>query len=174
MSDTAAVDWEPIPADWSPLSHPALLLDRLTFVRSQPPETVQVRWFCEPHQQLRAQVWFGPRSQGPPGHVHGGCIAAVLDELVGGAAWLAGYPVVAATLTVRFRNMLPLYSQCWGEGQVTDSQGRRVSVQGRLVDSAGTLFAEAEGIFVALDPTRLPPMSTHDRAALDQLLARTR
>ena len=41
-----------------------------------------------PDRSLRAKVLFGPGTQGPPGHAHGGSMAAVLDEAMGGAAWM--------------------------------------------------------------------------------------
>ena len=55
-----------------------------------------------------ARVWFGPSTEGPAGFVHGGSMAAVLDEAMGASVWLMGYTVVAAKITVGYRKMLPL------------------------------------------------------------------
>src|SRR5271157_121732 len=55
-----------------------------------------------------AKVWFGPATEGPPGHAHGGSMASILDEAMGFCAWLAGHTVVAAQLIINFRKMLPL------------------------------------------------------------------
>src|SRR5688572_18388978 len=56
--------------------------------------------------RLVGKAWFGPGAVGPPGHAHGGSVAAALDEAMGAAAWWAGYPSVAARLTVDFRRMV--------------------------------------------------------------------
>ena len=143
---------------WTPVPHPALAQPRVTFLQAQPPEGLQVAYFTDPAGHLRARAWFGPHTQGPPGHAHGGSMAALLDEVVGGAAWIAGHPVVAATLQVRFRAMLPLHTVVTATGRVVSASGRRVRVSGELVGPSGTVYADAEGLFVAIDPDRLPPM----------------
>lgn len=98
--------------------------------------------------ELRASVWFGPEAQGPPGHAHGGAVAAVLDEALGIAAWAAGHPVVAARLVTDFRRMLPLGTVCTVEPTVESIEGRKVRVTGRLVGEDGTVYAEAESLLV--------------------------
>ena len=71
-----------------------------------------VRYFrSDAEACLVAKVLFGPEAQGPPGHAHGGSMAALLDELMGGAAWMSGHMVVSAELTIRFKTMLPLRSE---------------------------------------------------------------
>ena len=40
---------------------------------------------------------------GPPGHVHGGAMAAALDEAMGAVCWMNGHPVVAATISREIR-----------------------------------------------------------------------
>src|SRR5512139_2265568 len=65
-------------------------------------------WFNRTNGDLRARVWFGPGAEGPPGHAHGGAIAAVLDEVMGVCVWEAGRRVVAARLDITFLTPLPL------------------------------------------------------------------
>ncbi len=102
---------------------------------------------------------FGPGAQGPPGHAHGGSMAAILDEAMGGAAWIEGHPVVAAELTMQFRKMLPLGTRCVVEAKVSGVDGRKVRVVGRLTQSEGdTVYAEAGALFIALDPEKFGPM----------------
>jgi acyl-coenzyme A thioesterase PaaI-like protein len=154
---------------WSPVHHPALLKGRPSFLKNQPPGGLQYRYYTGPERGvLWARAWFGPLTEGPPGHAHGGSMAAMLDELVGGAAWLAGHPVVAATLNVRFRHMLPVDTVVTGHGAVSSASGRRVRVVGSLSGPDGIVYAEADGIFAELRGAsldRLPP-------EIRQLLAR--
>lgn len=99
---------------------------------------------------LVGRVWFGPGAQGPPGHAHGGSMAAVLDEALGSACWVAGYPVVAAELNTSFRKMLPLGRVLSVEAWVEQIDGRKIHPRGRLVDDEGTVYSEATGLFITL------------------------
>jgi acyl-coenzyme A thioesterase PaaI-like protein len=146
--------------------------DQPGFLLSQPDDGLQLAWFADPEGRLRARAWCGPATAGPPGHVHGGCMAALLDEVVGGAAWLAGHPVVAATLSVKFRAMLPVGTVISAVGRVDGVHGRRVSVSGELLGPGGVVHASAEGIFVVLQRERLGGMAPELRAAVEVLMAR--
>ncbi|MFA6318355.1 MAG: PaaI family thioesterase [Elusimicrobiota bacterium] len=97
---------------------------------------------------LRARVWFGPESEGPPGHAHGGAIAAVLDEALGAAAWALGLTVMTARLAVTFRRAVPLGRTAGVETHVRRAGKIRVVVSGKLIDEHGRVFAEGEGLFL--------------------------
>jgi acyl-coenzyme A thioesterase PaaI-like protein len=114
-----------------------------------------VAYFRDRGGRLVGRAWFGPGAEGPPEHAHGGSVAAVLDEAMGAAAWMAGYPVVAARLSVDFRRMLPLGTDCLLEAWVDGVEGRKVQVRGRLTGEGVELFAEAQGLFIQLDEERL-------------------
>lgn len=114
-----------------------------------------VRYFRENSGDcLIAKVLLGPGAQGPPGHAHGGSMAALLDEVMGGAAWMNGHMVVSAELTIRFRKMLPLGTRCIVRANVAQADGRKVSTAGTICDEDGTLFCEGEALFIVLDPKR--------------------
>jgi acyl-coenzyme A thioesterase PaaI-like protein len=109
----------------------------------------RIRYFYRAHDaMLVAAVWFGPGTEGPPGHAHGGSIAAVLDEGMGAAAWHAGHPVVAARLTIDFRSMVALGTEATLEARVEHVDGRKVRVLGRLLGRYGGVLAEAHGLFI--------------------------
>ena len=63
-------------------------LDSHSFLVANPSgESVRIAYFRGPAAgALYAKAWFGRETQGPPGHVHGGAMAAVLDEAMGGTA----------------------------------------------------------------------------------------
>jgi len=98
---------------------------------------------------VRGKVTFGWAYQGPPGHLHGGCIAALFDEVLGLVQSLTGRPGMTGTLTVRYRKPVPLRTELRIEGRVTRLEGRRIFTEGRLY-AGQTLTAEAEGIFVSV------------------------
>jgi acyl-coenzyme A thioesterase PaaI-like protein len=98
---------------------------------------------------LCAKVWFGYGAEGPPGHAHGGSMAAVLDEAMGFAAWVNGHPVVAATITINFRKRLPLEKVLHVECFVDSVDAKKVTTKGRIHDpESGAVFSEGEGTFV--------------------------
>lgn len=125
--------------------------------------------FTEDCDRLVGRAWFGPGSQGPPGHAHGGAMAAVLDECMGAAAWMSGYAVVAAHVEVDFHAMLPLGTDAWFEAWVESVDGRKVDCRARLYthgdDGGKHPFASSNGLFLTLPMERF-------RALLDEV-ART-
>jgi acyl-coenzyme A thioesterase PaaI-like protein len=151
---------------------------RGSFVSGEPEgDRLRVRYFRrESDGRLVGRAWFGPGAQGPPGHAHGGSIAAVLDEAMGAAAWLEGHLVVAVQLDTSFRTMLPLGTDTYLEAWVEGVDSRKVRAHGRLHTAGGETFAEAEGLFLEIDPERFRPMleqAAADRGvSVEELLAR--
>ncbi len=142
--------------DWTPVEPPRLEGGRGSLVSGDPEGgCLRVLYFRrETDRRLVGRAWFGPGATAPPGHAHGGSIAAVLDEAMGAAAWMAGHPAVAVRLVTDFRRMLPIGTDAWLEARIERVEGRKVWTRGELRDGEGGLFAEAEGLFVRLDPER--------------------
>ena len=86
------------------------------------------------------QVYFGSAIEGPPGFAHGGSIAAVLDEAMGFAAWIAGQTVVAAKLSVYYKKMLPLKTIATIEAWIDSVKGRKVITKSKIYDDNGKLL----------------------------------
>jgi acyl-coenzyme A thioesterase PaaI-like protein len=136
--------------DWTDFNAPALVGDSLRFISGDPQgERFRVRYYRDAASQLKARVWFGPETEGPPGHAHGGAIAAVLDEVLGLSAWAAGHAVVVANLNVSFRNLISLKSVVTVESEVVSVHGRKVLVKGRVC-SGSAIYAEAECLCIAI------------------------
>ncbi len=112
---------------------------------------MRLRWYRRLRDgALVGRVWWGPGAQGPPGHAHGGSMAAVLDEALGSSAWIAGHAVVAVELQTTFRKLLPLGAVYSVEAWVERVEGRKVFTRGRIFDAEGTDYTTATGIFVAM------------------------
>lgn len=146
---TNAVDLSGEP-DWILFDAPSLVGESLRFVSGDPEgDRFRIRYFRDTDQHLHARIWFGPETGGPPGHAHGGAIAAVMDEALGLAAWAAGYPVVVGNINVSFRNLLPLQKVVTLESEVVSAEGRKVMVHGRLFCD-DTLFAEGQCLCITI------------------------
>jgi hypothetical protein len=90
-------------------------------------------------------VVFGAAYEGPPGHVHGGLVAAMFDELLGFAQLSAGF---TGTLTVRYRKPTPLHKTLTMKAWPDRVDGRKRIIKGTCHDGE-TLLSEAEGLFIA-------------------------
>lgn len=138
-------------AGWTQFDAPSLVGESLRFVSGEPDgNRFRVRYFRDAEQHLHARIWFGPETGGPPGHAHGGAIAAVMDEALGLAAWAAGYPIVVGNLNVSFRNLLPLEKVVTLESRVVSVEGRKVMVHGRLFCDEDTVYAEGQCLCITL------------------------
>ena len=138
-------------AGWTPLDPSSLVGESLRFVSGEPDgNRCRVRYFLDAERRLHARVWFGPETEGPPGHAHGGAIAAAMDEALGLAAWAAGYPVVVGNLNVSFRTMLPLRKVVTLESRVVSAEGRKVVVHGRLSRDGEAVYAEAQCLCITI------------------------
>ncbi len=85
--------------------------------------------------------------EGPPGWVHGGVCALVLDHVLGEAA-SSGLtkPLFTGTLTLRFVRGTPL-GRLRAEAAIERTEGVKSFVSGHLSDADG-VTVEAEGIFI--------------------------
>jgi acyl-coenzyme A thioesterase PaaI-like protein len=93
---------------------------------------------------------FGSAYEGPPGCVHGGFVAATMDELLGLAQAVGGAPGMTARLTVNYRSPTPLRTELRLEGRIERVEGRKTTCRG-TIHAGDRLCAEAEGLFVAVD-----------------------
>jgi acyl-coenzyme A thioesterase PaaI-like protein len=116
-------------------------------------ERTRVSYFRDPAtDHLHAQVWFGPQTEGPPESVHGGAIAAVLDEAMGAVCWMNGHPVVGARITINYLHMTPLGFAGHVESWIEQIERRKIFIKSRLSDQNGRVHAEGEALFIELQP----------------------
>lgn len=113
---------------------------------------------------IRGSATFGSAYEGPPGHVHGGFVAAAFDEVLGMTQSVTGQPGMTGALTVRYRSPTPLHVELDFRGRVERVEGRKIFVAGTVHDG-DTLTAEAEGLFISVDFARIAAMAEARRAA---------
>jgi acyl-coenzyme A thioesterase PaaI-like protein len=121
--------------------------------RAAAAERTRVEYFRTPDSDhLHATVWFGPHTEGPPESVHGGAIAAVLDEAMGAVCWMNGHPVVGARITINYLHMTPLGFSGHVESWIEQIERRKIFIKSRLSDGNGKVHAEGEALFIELQP----------------------
>jgi acyl-coenzyme A thioesterase PaaI-like protein len=122
-----------------------------SFVEGDPNgKRLRVQMFMrETDRRLISKIWFGPDAEGPPGHAHGGSMAAVLDHTMGVACWVEGYPVVAASITINFIKGLPLSAMYTVENWVERVDGKKVFAAGKIfLDDTEDPYATGSGLFI--------------------------
>jgi len=100
---------------------------------------------------LRATASLGVRYEGPSGHVHGGIVAGMLDELLGATVsqLTPGRPGVTGRLNLRYKRPTPLHVPLELRAWVTEDRGRVVNAVATCsVD--GMVAVEAKAMFVRL------------------------
>jgi len=88
--------------------------------------------------------------QGYPGVVHGGVVAAILDEVTG-RTHMGGFPprfMFTARLNVRYRKNVPIGQPLKIIGRAGTIRERTATAIGQIFGPNGDLLAEAEAILV--------------------------
>lgn len=85
--------------------------------------------------------------EGPPGMVHGGVVALVLDQIFGEAAAAGGTPGMTGTLTLRYRKPTRL-GRLSAKAWVHSTADIKTIVKGEMRDCDGEVTVEAEGLFI--------------------------
>ncbi len=88
----------------------------------------------------------GAAYEGPPGHVHGGISALVLDHVLGEAASDTEKPHFTGTITMRYLRTTRL-GWLHAEARIDRTDGVKTYVVGHLADDEG-VTVEAEGVFI--------------------------
>jgi len=102
-------------------------------------------------EQVLGTARFGSAYEGPPGCVHGGYVAAAFDELLGLAQTIGGNPGMTGRLVVHYRSPTPLHTELRLVGWIERVDGRKTICKG-TIHAGERLCAEAEGLFVAVNP----------------------
>jgi acyl-coenzyme A thioesterase PaaI-like protein len=101
----------------------------------------------EPDGLWWSEFELGEAYQGPPGWVHGGVLALVLDQILGEAASEGlSKPLFTGTITLRYLRGTPL-GRLRAEATIERTDGIKTFVSGHMCDADGKTV-EAEGIFI--------------------------
>lgn len=106
-----------------------------------------------PDNGVIGHVTLGLPYQGPPGCVHGGIAALLLDHALGVANVYAGRAGLTAGLRLRFHAPTPLFQPLTVTGRQVGVEGRKLHAVGEI-HSGTTRCVSAEALFISADPYR--------------------
>jgi len=92
------------------------------------------------------------RYQGPPGHVHGGIIATILDEAMGKVNKLRSVIALTRNMEVEYLKPVPLGKPLMVEAWEVRVRGRRHTNAAEIRNEKGDVLARSRGLFIAIDP----------------------
>lgn len=93
--------------------------------------------------------------EGPPGYVHGGIIATLMDEAMSKAVRASGLIAMTRRLEVDYLRPIPSGSKIRVEGRVVRDEGRKHWTEARVLDGNGIALAESKGLFIEIRPELL-------------------
>ncbi|KAK4524468.1 hypothetical protein GAYE_SCF03G2369 [Galdieria yellowstonensis] len=135
------------PFDMNLMSKLLPVKEELHFIAANKEFTVKM-FHKKEENKVTYVVRAGERVQGPPGYVHGGAIATLLDDCLGSAVFLSGSFAMTANLNINYRKPIPLNSVRTVEAFLEKQEGRKLYAKGCIYDKDGSVHAEASGLFV--------------------------
>ena len=110
------------------------------------PVAPQMRWTRDEPEGIAGEVTLGVHYQGPPGRVHGGVLAWIMDAALSRAMHAAQKLGVTGTLTLRYLAPTPVDQSLHCTAHIRDIQGRKLFIEGALYNGDEQTL-HAEGIF---------------------------
>ena len=95
------------------------------------------------------------RFEGPPGHLHGGIIATILDEAMGKVNRRKGIVALTGHMSIDYLEPVPLATKVRAVGWPVKIQGRKHFHAAEIRALDGTVLARSQGIFIAIDPVEM-------------------
>jgi uncharacterized protein (TIGR00369 family) len=108
------------------------------------------------------------RHQGYDGTLHGGVVAALLDETMGWAIFHQGIWGVTAKLDVTYRRPVPVGEELRVTAEVVRDRGRGIELRGTVTRASdGEVLAEADGLFLRMPEGRRAELEQRYSTAKD-------
>jgi len=89
--------------------------------------------------------------EGPPGYVHGGIIATLLDEAMSKLNRSLDVLAVTRHMEIDYLRPVPLFQPLTLTGRHLQREGRKIFHQAEILDANGLALARGKGIFIQLD-----------------------
>ena len=116
---------------------------------------MRLRFFLEAEGSVLSPVQLSRRFQGPHGFVHGGILAALLDEAMSKAihAGAHGQSIMALTrhMETDYLRPVPLAAKLTLRGKEERVEGRKHFCSSTLSDEHGTVLARGKALFIAIE-----------------------
>ena len=112
------------------------------------PDGLQIEFLLDADRSVYGFPVIPARYDGYPGHVHGGIIATLLDEVMSKSVRAKGFTAVTRHIEVDYLRPVPSSTPLRIEGRVTHNEGRKHWTEGKVIDKDGKLLARGKALFL--------------------------
>ena len=133
----------------TPLKHGAL--NRCFGCGTQNRSGLRLKFFVDDAQQVVCRARLAKRFEGPPGHVHGGIIATLLDEAMSKANRVHEVVAMTRQMEIEYLRPVPLGQPITILGRRTSHDGRKHYCEAEILNEKGTVLAKSKALFIAVD-----------------------
>jgi uncharacterized protein (TIGR00369 family) len=102
-----------------------------------------------------APVQLARNHEGPPGYIHGGIVATLLDEAMSKLNRPLDVLAMTRHLEIDYLRPAPLHHPLVLVSRHLNREGRKLFHQAELQDAEGTVLARAKGLFIVIDERHL-------------------
>jgi len=113
---------------------------------------LRLKFFVDGDHRIVCRVRVPRRFEGPPGHVHGGVIATLLDEAMSKASRQFGVVAMTRQMEVEYLRPVPLVTPLELSAHRVDARGRKHRCEAEIRDGSGNVLARGKALFIAVDP----------------------
>lgn len=146
----------------TPLSHGAL--NHCFGCGTQNRTGLRLRFFVDADHCIICRVRLPRRFEGPPGHVHGGIIAALLDEAMSKANRQFGIVAMTRHMEIDYLKPVRLLTPLELAARHISATGRKHHCEAEIRDAAGNVLARGKALFIAIDPDTIRKFQQLSRA----------
>ena len=116
------------------------------------PTGLRLRFFFDDDHRIVCRIRVPQRFEGPPGHVHGGIIATLLDEAMSKANRQFGVVAMTRQMEVEYLRPVPLLARLTLTARRVSAEGRAHRCEAQICGGSGDILASGKAVFIAVDP----------------------
>jgi uncharacterized protein (TIGR00369 family) len=116
------------------------------------PVGLRLQFSVAPDHAVVCEAFVSDNYEGPPGYLHGGIIATLLDEAMSKANRANGTTAMTRQMQVEYLRPVPSCTPIQIEGRVLRSEGRKHWTEAHIFAGDGAVLAKATGLFITVHP----------------------
>jgi uncharacterized protein (TIGR00369 family) len=120
---------------------------------------LRLKFLVDEDQRVHCRAQIPQHFQGPPGYVHGGVIATLLDEAMSKANRQFGILAMTRQMEVEYLKPVPLNTPIQITAHHRSAAGRKHHCEAEITSEDGTILARGRALFIAIAPDYLKRQS---------------
>jgi uncharacterized protein (TIGR00369 family) len=114
------------------------------------PAGLKLEFAKSPEGAVVSNAVISDQYEGPPGCIHGGIIATMLDEAMSKANRVRGVTAMTRQMQVEYLSPVKSGAPIRIEGRINRSEGRKHWAEATIQAEDGVILARATGLFIAI------------------------